>query len=215
MAAVRGAVIHHPPPGKPHPQTHVHVLEVLAEAFVEGAHVRQGVASGKEEAAGEPVAVEGRLWVAAAIKVSIDDVRREAFQAESPRQDDRQRLKSPCRKGVPAVGVFDAAAGQAAVGVRVHEGDHPRQALRRRIESHVRVQQERVPRRGSSEDAVHVCGVREGARIVDDQGAGNDAAPPRDAGGRAVVDQDQSHGQAVGRGARDVSNGPISSCSRV
>ncbi len=118
MTAVRAAVIHHPPPGKFHPQTHVNVFEVLAEAFVEGANVRQRLASGEEKAAGEPVAVEGRERVAASIKVAIDDVRHEGAQAEATREDDRQRLKSPRREGIIPIGVEDAAAGQAAVGVR-------------------------------------------------------------------------------------------------
>ena len=83
-----------------------------------------------------------------------------------------------------------------------------RQALRRRIESHVRVQQQRVSRRGSLEDAVHVRGVAEAARIADDQRAGDDAAPRLDALGGAVVDEDQSHRQAVGGSARDAEQRP-------
>ena len=80
---MRGPMIHHSPAGKPHAERHVNVLEILAEALIEGADAGDRLAAHEEEAAGEPVALEGRQRVAAPIKVAIDDAGHEGAQAEA------------------------------------------------------------------------------------------------------------------------------------
>ena len=111
--------------------------------------------------------------------------------------------------------MIQPAAGDAALRLAVHEVDHPPQTLLARVEVHVGVHQQHVPRRGRIEDAVEIGGVGEAAGVRQNPRFGEAVAPRLHAVAGGVVDQDQPHWQARARGRIVPSSRDINSRSWV
>ena len=192
-------MVHHLPACPGHPQTDVHVLEILAVSLVEAAHLLDRLAADHQKAAGEPIARPGLVGRVLGVEMALDRPPQQPAQAAPPRQHQRQRLKLPGGMGIGAVGAIQPAAGNAALRLAIHKIDHPPQALLVRVEVHVGIHQQHVSRGRHIEDVVEVGGVREPAGVAQHPRFGQ-AVPPRSHAVRgSVVDQDQPHSQPPAR----------------
>ena len=85
VVAGGGPVIHHPPARPRHPQTEVHVLEILAVAFVETADGQSRLAADHQEAAGKPLAGEGLVRRVLGVEVALQRAAHRPAQPAPPR----------------------------------------------------------------------------------------------------------------------------------
>ena len=109
-------------------------------------------------------------------------------------------LEPPGGIGELSVGVMQPATRNAALRMLVHEGDHPAQALLRRIEEHIGVQEQHVGGLRGAEHAIQIGGVMQRLFVPQDQRLRKVPLQVFRRIARGIVDQQQPHPQSVAGG---------------